>query len=89
MSIMRVLVVELLYQTVMGRIPVLECLMPEVCRCLWLCLILSGIKCHCYPRTETLRTLVWYLGYPRAWLPGARAHVELGCEDKLDWADRW
>jgi hypothetical protein len=38
MSIMRVLVVELLYQAVMGRIPVLECLMPEVCRCLWLCL---------------------------------------------------
>jgi hypothetical protein len=44
MAIMRVLMVELLYQAVMGRILAPECLLPGVRGCLWLRLILSDIK---------------------------------------------
>jgi hypothetical protein len=49
MVIMRVLVEELLCQTVMGCIPVLECLLPGVHGCLWLHHFLAGIKCCCFP----------------------------------------
>jgi hypothetical protein len=36
-------IVELLYQTATGRIPALECLLPDALGSEWLCLILSGI----------------------------------------------
>jgi hypothetical protein len=82
-TIMRVLAVELLCQAVMGRILILTCLLPGARRRMWLCLVLSGIKWPHHSRSPTLGPLAWYLGYPRAWLPGARAHAELGCEVEL------
>jgi hypothetical protein len=44
MAIMHVLAVELLYQAVMGRVPILECMLPGTRGRLWLCLVLSGIE---------------------------------------------
>jgi hypothetical protein len=44
MSIMRVLVVELLCQVVMGQIPVLECLLLGTRGRMLLCLVLPSIK---------------------------------------------
>jgi hypothetical protein len=46
--IMHVLVVELLCQTVIGRVPLLDCLLPGVHWCLWLYLVLPGTKWHHY-----------------------------------------
>jgi hypothetical protein len=44
--------------------------------------VLSSIKWLCYSRTPALGAFARYLGYPWAWLIGARAHAELGCEDR-------
>jgi hypothetical protein len=44
MVIMRVLVVELLCQAGTEQIPVLQCLLPGPHGCLWLRLVLPGIK---------------------------------------------
>jgi hypothetical protein len=46
MVIMRVPLVELLYQMVMRQIPALEHLLPGARGCLWPCLVMPGIKCH-------------------------------------------
>jgi hypothetical protein len=54
MMIIHVLVEELLCQTVMGRIPTLECLLSGTRGRLWLRPILPSIKWHLYPRTLTL-----------------------------------
>jgi hypothetical protein len=40
-------------------------------------------------RTSALGALGRYLGYPRVWISGTRAHAKLGCEDKLDRANWW
>jgi DMSO/TMAO reductase YedYZ heme-binding membrane subunit len=89
MVIMRILVEELLYQAVMRRIPVLECLLSGSHRCLWLRPILPSIKWHRYPRNLALWPLAWYLGHLRAWLPGSQTHAVLGRKDEVVWADRW
>jgi hypothetical protein len=52
MTIMLVLMEELLCQTVMGLIPVLECLLLGACGCLWLCPVMPGIKWRCFLRTR-------------------------------------
>jgi hypothetical protein len=57
MTIMRVLVVELLCQAVMGWIPALECLLLGMRGHLWLCLALYGIKWPHYPRILALGSL--------------------------------
>jgi hypothetical protein len=57
MAIMRVLVEELLCQTVMGWTPILEYLLSGACGCLWLRLIMPGIKCHRFPRIQLQRHL--------------------------------
>jgi hypothetical protein len=44
MVIMSVLVVELLCQAAMGWVPVLESLLPGTRGCLWLRLVMPGIK---------------------------------------------
>jgi hypothetical protein len=71
----------------MGQIIVLECLLSGMCGHLRPCLVLPSIKWHLYSRTMTLRPLPQYLGYLREWLPGARAHAQLGCEGmyRLGW----
>jgi hypothetical protein len=38
---------------------------------------------------EDIEPLARYLGYPRTWVPEARAHDESGHEDKVDRPDRW
>jgi hypothetical protein len=68
MMIMCVLVVELLCQTVTGRIPVLECLLLGTRGRLRLCLIMFGIKWPHHSRTLALEPLARYLGYPQVWL---------------------
>jgi hypothetical protein len=50
MTIMRVLIEELLYQTVMRQITVLECMLSGAHRHLWLCSIMASIKWCCFPR---------------------------------------
>jgi hypothetical protein len=60
MVIMCVLSVELLCQAVMGRIPTLEFLLPGTHGRLRLCLVLSGIKWHRYPRTPSVGPLARY-----------------------------
>jgi hypothetical protein len=57
MLIMHVLVVELLCHAVMGWVPVLKCLLSGVCGRLWVCLIVLGIKYHCFPWTRLQRCL--------------------------------
>jgi hypothetical protein len=59
------------------------------CGRMWLCLVLPGIKWHHYPRTLALWPFARYLGHPRASLSGSWAHVMLGCEDQVVWANRW
>jgi hypothetical protein len=54
MVIMYVLMEELLYQAVMGRIVILECELSSVRGCMWLRLILHDIKWHRYSRTLAL-----------------------------------
>jgi hypothetical protein len=60
MMIIRVLMVELLCQAVIGQIPTLECKLPGTGGCLLFHLILSGIKWPRYPRTLALSPLVEY-----------------------------
>jgi hypothetical protein len=50
--VMRVPVVELPCQVSMGRIPVLKCLLSGTCGPLWPCLVVLGIKCRYFPRTQ-------------------------------------
>jgi hypothetical protein len=50
-TIMCVLVEKLLCQIVMGRIPILECLLSGVCGHLWLRSIMSVIKWCCFLRS--------------------------------------
>jgi hypothetical protein len=52
MAIMHIFVGELLYQAVIGRIPVLECMLSGVCGHLWLHSIMSSMKWHCFSRTR-------------------------------------
>jgi hypothetical protein len=66
MEIMRVLVEELLCQTVTGQISVLECLLSDERGHLRLRLLLLDIKWHCYWRTLAFSPLARYFGYPRA-----------------------
>jgi hypothetical protein len=75
MMFVRVLMMELLYQAVMGHISALECLSLGTRGSQRLCLILSGIKWHRHPWTPALGD------------PGVRA--ESGQKDELDRADRW
>jgi hypothetical protein len=86
---MRVLVEELLCQVVTEHILVLECLLSDARGRLWLYLVLLSIKCHRYPMTPALWTLVQYFEYPQVWLLGAHAYVMLGHKVEVDWADRW
>jgi hypothetical protein len=88
MTIMRVLMELFLCQTVMGWIPVLECLLSSACGHLWLRLVLPGIKWYHYLRTLALWPLAstWDTCGNGYW--GARAHAVPGCEDKVDWAVR-
>jgi hypothetical protein len=60
MTIMCVLMVELLYQAVMGPVPVLECLLLDVHGYQRLCPILSGIKWPRFLGILTLRSLARY-----------------------------
>jgi hypothetical protein len=60
MMIMRIFVVELLCEAVMGWIPALECLLPGTRGCMWLCLVLSGIKWPRYMRIPALGSLARY-----------------------------
>jgi hypothetical protein len=52
MTIMRVPVGELICQTVIGRIPVLKCPLPDVRGCLWLYPVIAGIKYCRFLRTR-------------------------------------
>jgi hypothetical protein len=52
MSIMRVPVVELLHQAMMGQLPVFKYLLSGMRGDLWLCLVMPDIKCHCFSRTR-------------------------------------
>jgi hypothetical protein len=77
MKIIRVLVEELLCQTVMGRIPILMSLLPGARGCLWPHPIVPDIKCRYFQRTR----LPWCLPdtkSPRAWLSEAWACPEVG-----------
>jgi hypothetical protein len=60
MALMCVHVVELLCQAVTGQIPSLKFLLPGVRRCLWLCVVLSGIKRPRYLMILALRSSPWY-----------------------------
>jgi hypothetical protein len=60
MTVMRVLMVMLLCQTVMGWIPALERLLPGERGNLWLCLELSGIKWPHYSWIPALGSLARY-----------------------------
>jgi hypothetical protein len=87
MAILHILM-ELICQAMMGHILALQCMFPQahVGACGQ---VLSSSKwLHC-SRTPALGSLVQYLGYPWAWLPGARAYAEPGCEDKSARVDRW
>jgi hypothetical protein len=77
MVIMCILLIELLYQTMMGQLLVLEYLMSGVCGCLWLSLVVPGIECRCFLITW-FRWCLFDAENPRVWLPGARVHPELG-----------
>jgi hypothetical protein len=52
MVIMRILVVELSCQTMMEQPSVLEYMLSGARGCLWSCLVVPDIKCHCFPRTQ-------------------------------------
>jgi hypothetical protein len=52
MVIMCVPVGELLCQAVTGRILVLKCSLSDAHGLLWLCPIMPGMKCHCFPRAR-------------------------------------
>jgi hypothetical protein len=60
MMIMRALVVELLCQTVIGRISGLESLSPHTHGRRWICLTLCDIKWTHYPRIPVLGSLARY-----------------------------
>jgi hypothetical protein len=69
MTIMRVPVVELLYQTTMGQLLVLKYLLLGECGCLFPSLVVPGIKCHhflrmhlCWCSSDTKSPRVWFLG---------------------------
>jgi hypothetical protein len=77
MVIMRVPVVESLYQTAIGRFPVLKYLLLGASGCLLPRLVVTGFKYHRFPMTR----LHWCLAdaeSPRAWLSGARVCHEPG-----------
>jgi hypothetical protein len=76
MAIMRVIMVKLLCQAVMGHIPPLGCLLSGARRCRWLWLVLSDIKWPLYLRILALGS--------HAWLPGARVCAEPGLKEELD-----
>jgi hypothetical protein len=77
MVIMCVLIVELLCQTVMGRVPVLECLLPDARGYQRLCHVLSGIKCPRFLKISALRSLARYWEPPGV-ATGARVRAEPG-----------
>jgi hypothetical protein len=51
MTIMRILMVKSLCQAVMGRVPILECMLPDKRGFLWLRHVMLGIKWCCFSRT--------------------------------------
>jgi hypothetical protein len=77
MAIMRVHVVELLYQMAMGQLLILKYLLLRACGCLWPRLVVLGIKCRRFLRSQ-LRWCLSDAESPRSWLPGARVCPELG-----------
>jgi hypothetical protein len=88
MMIMRVLMVKLLCQVVMGWVPVLECLLPDTRGCQRIHPFLSGIKRRCLLRILTPESLTRY------WKPLDVAFGDLGlCRaghtEELQWAGRW
>jgi hypothetical protein len=85
MTVMRVLMVELLCQVAIGWISALECLLPGVDAYGYLlyCLALYGLA----TRGSRLLGHVTGTSDPKAWLPGVRAHAELGQKEELDQAD--
>jgi hypothetical protein len=76
--IMRVLIMELLCQTMTGQILALECLLPGMRGHMRLCPVLSRLLGH-LPRTDN----------PQTWLLRVWTCAELGHKEELDQADRW
>jgi hypothetical protein len=78
MMIMHVLMVKSLCQAVMGRVPVLKCLMSGVRGRLWLCPIMLGVIGRRFLRTR----LQWlYLALKRP--PGVAARGLGACRARL------
>jgi hypothetical protein len=88
MVIMRVLVVELLCQVVIGCVPVLESLLPGTRGRLWLCLVLPDIEWPRFLRTPALKPLARYLGYPRRRLLGPKRMLCQDARVSLVWDSR-
>jgi hypothetical protein len=80
--IMCVLMEELLCQTVMEWIPVLECPLSGVCGRLWLRPVMADIKWHCFPRSR----LQWRLPSiekPLGAAAGGPVRAEPGYEEEF------
>jgi hypothetical protein len=84
--IMCVSVVEFLCQETTEWIPVLKYLVSGACGRLWPCIVISGIKCRRFPRSQLLCCLP-STENPWTWLLGARVFLEP--RDEADRADRW
>jgi hypothetical protein len=84
MVIMCVPVVELLCQTSMVWLSILKYLLSGTCGCLLSCLVVPGIKCHCFPMTR-LRCCLSDTEKPLGWLPGAWVCPEPRRWDGLGW----
>jgi hypothetical protein len=78
MTIIRVLVKELLCQTVMGQIPVLECLLSSARGRLWLRPFMPGITSLLLPEDPAPGALIRYWRTPRRGCRGTECMLRRG-----------